>query len=169
MAVRFLNAQRKRSAKQNGRKCRAQRVSAEAASSTPGRKEEYGDEPDSLIHCGEWRDAGLNQRRMGRLRRHVEEQSFQKRTSYVVKAFSGIRRSFQKGFGQCGSSARTSRAGRDQCGTLDPSVFGGDSTAEPSSRSTILNADSIPVAIRCFWASKSRTSYSMDANKGHVQ
>ena len=51
----------------------------------------------------------------------------------------------------------------------DPSVFGGDSTAEPSSRSTILNADSIPVAIRCFWASKSRTSYSMDANKGHVQ
>jgi len=53
MAVRFLNAQGKRSAKQNGRKCRAQRVSAEAASSTSGRKEEYGDEPDSLIHCGD--------------------------------------------------------------------------------------------------------------------
>jgi hypothetical protein len=55
-AVRFLNAQGKRSAKQNGRKCRAQRVSAEAASSTSGRKEEYGDEPDepdSLIHCGD--------------------------------------------------------------------------------------------------------------------
>ena len=51
MAVRFLNAQGKRSAKQNGRKCRAQRVSAEAASSTSGRKEEYGDEPDALIHC----------------------------------------------------------------------------------------------------------------------
>jgi hypothetical protein len=53
MAVRFLNAQGKRSAKQNGRKCRAQRVSAEAASSTSGRKEEYGDEPDSLLHCGD--------------------------------------------------------------------------------------------------------------------
>jgi len=41
------------SAKQNGRKCRAQWVSAEAAPSTEGRKEEYGDEPDSLIHCGD--------------------------------------------------------------------------------------------------------------------
>jgi hypothetical protein len=28
-------------------------VSAKAASSTSGRKEEYGDEPDSLIHCGD--------------------------------------------------------------------------------------------------------------------
>ena len=82
----FLNPKRKSSAKQNDLQCRAQRMSAEAVPSTSGRKEEYGDEPDSLIHCGEWRDAGLNQRRMGRLRRHVEEQSFQKRTSYVVKS-----------------------------------------------------------------------------------
>jgi len=45
--------QEKRSAKQNGPKCRAQQVSAEAAPSTSGRKKEYGNEPDSLIHCGD--------------------------------------------------------------------------------------------------------------------
>ena len=39
-AVRYLNGGEK-SAKQNGRKCRAQRVSAEAVPSTSGRNEEY--------------------------------------------------------------------------------------------------------------------------------
>lgn len=58
-------------------------------------------------------------------------------------------RLFQKGFEQCGSSARSSGAGRDQCAApYDPSVFAGDSTAALSSRSTILSADIIPVAIR---------------------
>lgn len=87
----------KRSAKQNGRKCRAQWVSAEAAPSTSGRKEGYGDDPHSLIHCGE--DGTRSNQKL--TARSVETLSLRKGRADPRKMLVAQRHKLQLGFGPC--------------------------------------------------------------------
>lgn len=88
IAVRVPQSYKETSAKQNGRKCRAQRVSAEAVPSTSGRKEEYGANRIARF-VGARRARIPNPRRIAG---QIEEHSFRKQDEFGWKDISGIQR-----------------------------------------------------------------------------